>query len=176
MFLKIALISSLSSFLLLLIISPSPVSASPVIWHVSITPGAWNKTTDAYDPNPLYVSTIDQVLWSNDDVVPHTVTSGTSPSVQDGKFDSLIILPNGTYTHQFGQPGDYPYFCQLHPWMVGTVVVHQGTIIGGEILGTDMTSLLLAGTFANAFWMVPILIGMSAAVAAVLFVRRKQED
>src|SRR5437867_11843942 len=112
MFLKIAIISSLSSFLLLLIISPSPVSASPVIWHVSITPGAWNKTTDAYDPNPLYVSTIDQVRWSNDDVVPHTVTSGFSGN-HDVKFDSLIILPNATYTHNFHQPANYPYFYQL---------------------------------------------------------------
>src|ERR687893_3047249 len=89
---------------------------------VSIVPGSSSLTTDAYQPNPVQVSTGATVTWTNDDAQPHTATSGEN-ATPDGTFDSGIMAPAATFEHTFTAAGEYPYFCILHPNMVGTVSV-----------------------------------------------------
>jgi plastocyanin len=89
---------------------------------VSIVPGSSSLTTDAYAPNPVQVSTGATVTWTNDDAQPHTATSGQNLT-PDGRFDSGIMAPGATFEHTFIEEGEYPYFCLLHPNMVGTVQV-----------------------------------------------------
>jgi plastocyanin len=94
---------------------------------VSITPGSSSKTDNAFDPNPVKAKLGDTITWTNHDSTPHTVTSGTNAK-PDGKFNSspgfkTLISPGQTFSHKFTEAGEYPYFCQLHPNMVGTVSV-----------------------------------------------------
>ncbi len=89
---------------------------------VSIVAGSSSLTTDAYQPNPVQVSTGATVTWTNDDAQPHTATSGEN-ATPDGTFDSGIMAPAATFEHTFTAAGEYPYFCLLHPNMVGTVSV-----------------------------------------------------
>jgi len=89
---------------------------------VSIVPGSSSLTTDAYSPNPVQVSTGATVTWTNDDSQPHTATSGEN-TTPDGTFDSGVMAPAATFEHTFTEAGEYPYFCLLHPNMVGTVSV-----------------------------------------------------
>ena len=89
---------------------------------VSIVPGSSSLTTDAYQPNPAQVSTGATVTWTNDDAQPHTATSGEN-ATPDGTFDSGIMAPAATFEHTFAAAGEYPYYCLLHPNMVGTVSV-----------------------------------------------------
>ncbi len=89
---------------------------------VSIVPGSSTLTTDAYSPNPVQVSTGATVTWTNDDAQPHTATSGEN-ATPDQRFDSGIMAPAATFSHTFTEAGEYPYFCLLHPNMVGTVSV-----------------------------------------------------
>src|SRR5215204_4697643 len=70
----------------------------------------------AFDPAQITIATGTAVSWSNEDSVPHTVTS------IDGVFDSGIFDPEANFTWTFAQPGSFPYACQLHPQMQGTVV------------------------------------------------------
>ena len=89
---------------------------------VSIVSGSSSLTTDAYSPNPVQVSTGATVTWTNDDSQPHTATSGEN-ATPDQRFDSGIMAPAATFEHTFTEAGEYPYFCILHPNMVGTVSV-----------------------------------------------------
>jgi plastocyanin len=89
---------------------------------VSIVPGSSTLTDTAYQPNPVQVSVGTTVTWTNDDAQPHTATSGQNAS-PDGRFDSGIMAPQATFEHTFTEAGEYPYFCLLHPNMVGTVSV-----------------------------------------------------
>ena len=89
---------------------------------VSIVPGSSTLTTDAFSPNPIQVSVGTTVTWTNDDAQPHTVNSGESPT-PSGLFDSPIMPPAGTFEYTFTEAGEVPYFCILHPNMVGTVSV-----------------------------------------------------
>ena len=89
---------------------------------VSIVPGSSTLTTDAFQPNPVQVSVGSTVTWTNNDAQPHTATSGEN-ATPDGRFDSSILAPAATFDHTFTEAGEFPYFCLLHPNMVGTVSV-----------------------------------------------------
>src|SRR5215204_4449652 len=70
----------------------------------------------AFNPAEVTISTGSTVSWTNDDSVPHTVTS------TDGVFDSGIFDPGANFTWTFDQPGSFPYACQIHPQMQGMVI------------------------------------------------------
>lgn len=95
-------------------------SANPI---ATIVKGAPLLREFAFQPNPLIIQKGSTVTWNNQDVVTHTVTSGHGFSdPQMGKqFDSGLI--GKTYKHIFKKPGEYPYFCQVHPMMQGKVIV-----------------------------------------------------
>ena len=106
-------------------------STTPDKVQVSIVPGASVLTDDAYSPNPVEVTVGQTVVWTNDDTAFHTVTSGSVGAADAGKlFDSGLAGPNAliskgkTFEHTFDTAGEYPYFCTLHPAMVGTVIVN----------------------------------------------------
>jgi plastocyanin len=105
----------------------------PVNHQVSIVPGASELEDKAFSPNPINVKIGDTVTWINNDDTIHVVTSGTGPSDPNlGKeFDSspgltTLIAPSQTFSHKFDTAGGFPYFCQLHPAMVGEIIVMSG--------------------------------------------------
>lgn len=167
-------------FSILLSFIPLSSSASKIV-HVSITPGASSKTFTAFDPNPIVIFEGTTVIWTNDDSTIHTVTSGTSPN-PDGQFDSSpnlnpLMAPGDTFSHTFTVSATLPYFCQLHPNMVGEVAVVHGDpifdrVIGGEILGIDMTTLVVVGATANAGWIIPVAGVTIAGIVGYLITRR----
>jgi plastocyanin len=77
----------------------------------------------AFNPASLSVNVGTAVTWTNKDSVPHTVTS-TSPDI---KFDSGPIQPGGTFSFTFSQAGTVQYHCTIHPNMVASIEVTQGT-------------------------------------------------
>ncbi|MGI0102581.1 MAG: plastocyanin/azurin family copper-binding protein [Nitrosotalea sp.] len=82
---------------------------------------------NCYEPDVVTVAPGDTVTWTNADSVSHTVTSGNPSDNQTGTiFDSSLISPASTYSFTFKDPGTYNYFCQLHPWMTGVVIVAAG--------------------------------------------------
>ena len=87
--------------------------------------GSSGATSGAgYEPPEVTVSPGAAVIWDNQDNALHTATSGQSPT-PDGKFDSGIVGANqkSEPITMPTEPGEYTYFCTLHPNMVGTVIV-----------------------------------------------------
>jgi len=81
------------------------------------------ETNECWDPPVIIVDVGATVTWSNDDIADHTVTSGNAADGPDGNFDSSTLRAGYSFSHTFRTSGDYPYFCIVHPWMVGTVIV-----------------------------------------------------
>ena len=77
---------------------------------------------ECYIPYHVTVPAGTEVTWSNDDTAAHTVTSG-SPGAPDGLFDSSLFMAGGTFSVTLDEAGEYPYFCMVHPWMIGIVTV-----------------------------------------------------
>ena len=59
----------------------------------------------------------DTIVWTNKDIVAHTVTS------KNGAFDSKVIPPDGTYKFVARRKGDFAYICTLHPPMAAAFTV-----------------------------------------------------
>jgi len=64
-----------------------------------------------------------KVIWVNQDSQPHTITSGNPFEGADKNFDSGLIKVGGSFSKTLSKQGTFDYFCQLHPWAIGLVVV-----------------------------------------------------
>jgi plastocyanin len=69
-----------------------------------------------FEPAQLTVKVGQTVTWTNRDDIPHTVACA-------GKFRSKTMDTDGTFSFTFTAPGEYKYFCSLHPHMTGAVKV-----------------------------------------------------
>lgn len=78
-----------------------------------------------FAPKTLTIATGTRVVWQNRSSQPHTVTaSGDRPYFSSGV--RTLIKPGHSWSFTFKKPGRYPYYCIVHPWMKGTVVVRAG--------------------------------------------------
>ena len=75
-----------------------------------------------YVPSQIIIEKGNQVTWVNEDSAFHSVTSGFYDAPSD-LFDSGHLDPFESYTLTFHETGIYDYFCTLHPWMQGQVIV-----------------------------------------------------
>ncbi|MFQ5940816.1 MAG: plastocyanin/azurin family copper-binding protein [Nitrososphaerales archaeon] len=97
------------------------------IIEVNIAVGSANtENLQFYVPQEVTVQAGTFVVWTNSDTEGHTVTSGSPSDAETGTlFDSgfPLIMTNERYEFTFNEKGEYSYFCQVHPWMVGKVIV-----------------------------------------------------
>jgi plastocyanin len=74
-----------------------------------------------YIPDTLTVPAGTKVTWTNQDDMPHTVTS----TVQPKALDSEALDTDARFSHVFAEPGTYDYVCTIHPKMAGRVIVQK---------------------------------------------------
>ncbi|MBA3728383.1 MAG: cupredoxin domain-containing protein [Actinobacteria bacterium] len=70
-----------------------------------------------FRPPTLDVPAQTEITWVNRDATSHTVTA------RDGSFDSDILDGGGTFSAGFDVPGEFAYFCKIHPGMEGVIRV-----------------------------------------------------
>jgi plastocyanin len=95
---------------------PSTSSAGPVTFHVNVIEPSEVKSW-GYAPSVLRARKGDTVVWTNTGGAPHTVTA------TNHAFDSGSIQPNGTYSFKPTALGNISYFCSIHPWMKGSLII-----------------------------------------------------
>jgi plastocyanin len=71
----------------------------------------------AFAPQVIVVAPGTTVTWTNADDDPHTVVAN------DKSFHSPAMDTDDSYSFTFTRPGEYAYFCSLHPHMTGKVIV-----------------------------------------------------
>ena len=103
-------------------IAPSAFAQTVSVPAGSNVPGC-EDTNECWLPAEISVGVGETVTWSNDDTAAHTVTSGSAVDGPDGVFDSSLFMAGKTFEHTFDTAGTYPYFCMVHPWMNGVVIV-----------------------------------------------------
>ena len=70
-----------------------------------------------FSPPTLTVTAGTTVTWVNGDDIPHAIAA------KNRSFRSKTLDTDGRFSFTFTTPGEYDYFCTLHPHMVGKVVV-----------------------------------------------------
>ncbi|HEU5434441.1 MAG TPA: cupredoxin family copper-binding protein [Thermomicrobiales bacterium] len=93
--------------------SPAPCAASTPAAGASVTIANF-----AFDPAEITVPVGTTVTWTNQDDVPHTVTSDDKKT-----FGSAGLDTGDTFQFRFTKPGTYGYFCSIHPMMTAKVIV-----------------------------------------------------
>ena len=71
----------------------------------------------AFAPPDLTIPAGTTVTWKNDDGEVHKVQDDHK------RFSSAALDTNDSFSHTFATPGVYHYFCSIHPYMVGKIVV-----------------------------------------------------
>src|SRR5215213_5851543 len=94
---------------------------------INILEGAAVQGSPDFDPDELTAKKGDEVTVVNQDTVPHTATSGTGATDPNSAqlFDTSIINGGESATISLAQvePGQYDYYCMVHPYMTGKITV-----------------------------------------------------
>jgi len=101
------------------ILAGSVLLGAGAILAAELQDGTVNIDNFSFGPAEIVVPAGTKVTWTNRDDIPHTVTDAATPR----EFKSPPLDTGDTFTHVFGLPGTYHYFCSLHPHMQATVVV-----------------------------------------------------
>ncbi len=89
----------------------SPYGNGPQTHSVSIN-------NFAFSPNSLTINAGDTVVWTNNQGVPHTITSDSGSELASSQIQS-----GQTYSHTFSTPGTFNYHCSIHTTMKASITV-----------------------------------------------------
>jgi len=136
-------VKTLTSVLLLFSII-SIISISPSAFaEVTIVPVAGSGVPGCEDldgcylPNTVTVDVGEVVIFSNTDVKSHTFTSGTPADDVVGEiFNTGLLVVAGNFSYTADIVGEIPYFCMIHPWMQGLIIVQEA---GAEVVEEETT-------------------------------------
>ncbi len=107
---------------------------------VTIPFGAYNPELNTpaevwFDPPKINIRVGDTITWYNDDREGHTITSGKGSGrfgwmsddfgTPDRVFDSGRFMPTYSWSYTFNESKTFLYYCTIHPWMEGIVVVEK---------------------------------------------------
>jgi plastocyanin len=73
----------------------------------------------SFGPVALTVPVGTTVTWTNRDDIPHNIVSTDDPKT----FKSKVLDTDEKFSFTFSKPGTYPYFCSIHPKMIGKIIV-----------------------------------------------------
>ncbi len=123
-------------------IAPSAFAQTVSVPAGTSVPGC-EDTDECWDPSVITVDVGATVTWSNDDSAAHTVTAGDLDADPDtvgtdfpNGFDSSLFMAGTTFDVTFDTAGTYPYFCMVHPWMTGVVIVGEA-MAGGIMISIE---------------------------------------
>ena len=119
--------------------------------EIMISPLSYNQQCKIDDncflPNIVKASVGTNITWKNSDDAIHNVVSGFSNSGYDEKFQSELLHTGEVFVHKFDLEGSYSYFCSIHPWMTGTILIGDDDFISDEITPVKNTPEILIDGF-----------------------------
>jgi plastocyanin len=96
---------------------------------INILAGSSVQGNPDYEPDEAEVPLNENIVWVNEDTVPHTATSGTGgQDPSSGKIFDTSIVNGGEESAPVQLTGvnegdEVPYYCQVHPYMTSTLTV-----------------------------------------------------
>lgn len=112
-------------------ITPAPGSGAP---------GCEETAEGCYIPKEATVDVGGKVIFSNTDTAAHTFTAGTAAEGPSGEFDTSLVIAGSSYEWTPTTVGDFPYYCMVHPWMAGLIVVQEAGTADEEVHTEDATA------------------------------------
>ena len=110
----------------------------------SSTPGCEDTADGCFIPSPVTVPVGGTVTWDNGDTAAHTSTAGSAAGGPSGVWDSSLIMAGSSFSHTFDSAGTFDYFCMVHPWMVGSVIVVDEAAAAAEDAAAEAKAAAVA--------------------------------
>jgi plastocyanin len=98
---------------------PELTAAGAAAVAAAASPATIEIDNFAFTPAALTVTAGTTVTWKNEDDSPHRLGD------KNGTFKSAALDTDDTFSHTFAAPGEYPYICTIHPYMVGKIIVKR---------------------------------------------------
>ena len=107
--------------------------------------GCEKTANGCYTPSIATVDVGGKVIFSNTDTAAHTFSAGSLADGLSGEFDTGLLLANNSFEYSPDKVGEIPYFCLVHPWMEGILVVQvdgeSNAILVVEAPSTEETTV-----------------------------------
>ena len=173
---------AISSFFVLFALVAGIVAITPAAFadHSEVTieaalgsgaPGCEETAEGCYIPTTATVDVGGVVIMSNPDTAAHTFTAGSPADGPTDEFDTGLVMAGNSFEWSPDTVGEIPYFCMVHPWMVGSIIVQEveaeddkGEMMDdhgddGEMMGTEgdatATGMLSDGTKVSIWTSTP---------------------
>ena len=101
---------------------PELIDKGDVVMPSKVSRPGCEEIDRCYIPSSIVIESGKEITWVNEDSAFHSVTSGFYDAPTN-LFDSGHLDPFESYTLTFDEKGTFDYFCTLHPWMMGQVIV-----------------------------------------------------
>ena len=88
-------------------------------------PGCEEAADGCFIPSTATVDVGGNVIMSNTDSAAHTYTAGTAGDGPSGEFDTGLLMAGNSFEYSPDTVGEIPYFCMVHPWMIGLIIVQE---------------------------------------------------
>jgi len=88
-------------------------------------PGCEETAEGCYIPSTATVDVGGVVIMSNPDTAAHTFTAGSPTDGPSGEFDTGLLMAGSSFEWSPDTVGEIPYFCMVHPWMQGLIIVQE---------------------------------------------------
>ena len=125
---KSIIVTSLLSVILIFGVSSAYAEVTITPTAGSGAPGCEETADGCYLPNTVNIDAGETVIFKNTDSAAHTFTSGHPDAGPDGLFDTSLLMVNNSFEFTPMTDGNVPYFCMVHPWMIGMIVVGEGSV------------------------------------------------
>jgi plastocyanin len=135
---------------------PSAVPGGTIQVNIAVGAGSGGQTgpcaaaKNCFSPNSLNLKPGDIVTWKNADTVTHTLTSGNPSDAQTGVLFYKTISAGDSVSIIFNNPGTMNYFCKIHPWLIGQVIVGSATSKGAVPEFGPVASIILVFAIVSA--------------------------
>jgi len=127
---------AISSLFVLFAIAAGIVAMTPAAFadhsEVTVVPAAGSGSLGCdeveygcYIPGIATVDLGGVVIFSNTDSAAHTFSAGTAAEGPTGEFDTSMVMAGNSYEWTADVLGEIPYWCMVHPWMTGLIVVQE---------------------------------------------------
>lgn len=101
----------------------SVVANSVTNANIVIEPGSGNPNNGIFFSPAVYNVTVGQtIVWMNKDTVTHTIVSTSVPNGASS-FNSGDLSSGQEFRWTFTMAGIYQYYCSIHPFIKGTIIV-----------------------------------------------------
>ena len=123
--------------------------------EIVISPFSYNQQCQIEDncflPNIIKADIDTIITWKNSDDAVHNVVSGFPNSGHDGQFQSKLLYSGETFTHKFDLEGSFSYFCSIHTWMTGTILIGHDDFLSDEIIAASSPEILIDGFLVEEY-------------------------